>query len=79
MKGSSSRASTPALLPQALEDVLTRDALATVELGETFLDLLVQPLSPLLVQKAQALANDLLGRIVASAGHFLANELLDVT
>jgi hypothetical protein len=33
----------------------------------------------LLVEKAQTLSDDFLGRTVAATGHFLANELLDVT
>jgi hypothetical protein len=47
---SSSLSPRSAFFPQGSKGLLARDPLAAVELGEAFLDLAVQPLSPLSIQ-----------------------------
>jgi len=48
--GSSSLSPRSAFFLQGMKDLLARDTLAAVELSEAFLNLPVQPLSPLLIQ-----------------------------
>jgi len=70
-------AALAAFLPQGFKDLLAGNSLTTIELGESLLDLLIQGAT--LVEQAQALSDDLLGRIVVAAAQLFSNDLLGVT
>jgi hypothetical protein len=58
------------------EDLLAWNTLATVELSQALLDLLVQEAA--LVKETQSFLNDLLGGVIATCGQLFTNELLGV-